>query len=75
MRVFALGSSGIAKTQERQPPYLSAKFVDWWNEHYDRIAGFEPAYDQLNQIVKWAYIIDWLDDRYSSARFLSDSSR
>ena len=71
-RVFALSSGAFAQDRktERQPNYLSGQFVDWFNQHYDRVAQAEPHYDRLNQLTKWSAVI--YSPAFSELSFLSD---
>lgn len=68
-RVFALAQDSSSGESELQPGYLSETFVNWFNNNYDIVAAQEPAYDQLNQIIKWSYGLDKL---HSGFRMLRD---
>lgn len=68
-RVFALAQDSSSGESELQPGYLSETYVNWFNNNYDIVAAQEPAYDQLNQIVKWSYGLDKL---HSDFRMLRD---
>ncbi|MBG6166876.1 hypothetical protein IWQ54_006578 [Labrenzia sp. EL_195] len=72
-RVYALSSGAFAQDRksERQPNYLSAEFVDWFNQNYDRVAEAEPHYDRLNQLTKWSSVI--YSPAFEELSFLSDT--
>lgn len=70
-RVFALAQDSNSGETERQPGYLSETFVRWFNNNYDQVARVEPAYDQLNQIVKWSYATDKFQNSFG---FLSSTT-
>ena len=62
-RLFAASSDSLTPGEEVAPNAASAAFLGWWDDHYAEVARFEPAYERLNQIMKWSIVISWLDDK------------
>jgi hypothetical protein len=63
-RVFAVPHDSIEgrdRTESADPHIYTRIFMTWWNQHYEEVARYEPAYQQLNEIMKWSQIIGWLN--------------
>jgi hypothetical protein len=63
-RVFARPHNFLTnqdQTDILEPNIYNRTFINWWNDHYEEIARYEPQYERLNQIVKWSIVISWLD--------------
>jgi hypothetical protein len=60
-RVFAKSSSTGEAADEQAPNPAAAAFIGWWNDHYEEVALWEPEYQRLNQLVKWAFLFSWLE--------------
>jgi hypothetical protein len=75
-RVSVRAHSSLTGDHDFEPNVFHRVFIDWWNDHYDEIARYEPQYQQLNEIVKWGVVVAWLDLRngLNSLAFLSDSA-
>jgi hypothetical protein len=59
-RVYAASSNTLQPGKEAEPNAESAEFLGWWNDHYAQVAGFEPQYQRLNEIMKWSVVLGWL---------------
>jgi hypothetical protein len=46
-----------------EPNIFERTFINWWNDHYEEIARYEPQYERLNEILKWSVLINWLDEQ------------
>ena len=44
-----------------EPNVFDRAFVNWWNDHYEEIAAYEPEYQRLNEIMKWSQVVGWLN--------------
>jgi hypothetical protein len=73
-RIFSASSNPLAPGQEVPTNHAAAKVMDWWNDHYEEVARYEPEYERLNEYIKWSVLISWLDSRKSLDRlaFLGD---
>lgn len=63
-RVFAVPHDSIEnrdQTESADPHIYDRIFMTWWNQHYEEVACYEQAYQQLNEIMKWSQIIGWLN--------------
>ena len=60
-RVYAASSDSLVPGVESEPNAPSARFLGWWDDHYEEIAATERQYERLNQIVKWSAMLGWLD--------------
>lgn len=59
-QINALASNNsLSKNEVTAPPDTTA-FINWWNNHYQEVARYEPQYERLNQIMKWNQIINGL---------------
>lgn len=47
--------------RDTEPNVLNRVFIDWWNDHFEEIAAYEPQYQRLNEIMKWGVLVTWLD--------------
>jgi hypothetical protein len=77
-RVFAHAHSFVAdrdSAEDPEPNILTRLFIDWWNDHFEEIARYEPQYERLNQIMKWGVVTSWLESRRSGGLlwFLADT--
>ncbi|MBX9252960.1 hypothetical protein H1Q63_03140 [Desmonostoc muscorum CCALA 125] len=45
-------------------------FLNWWNNHYEEVARYEPQYERLNQIMKWSLVINWLNQHQQNELYL-----
>jgi hypothetical protein len=78
-RVFARAHDFFSrqdKTDDPEPEVFTRLFINWWNDHYEEIARYEPEYERLNEIMKWSILITWLDLNKTSnlLQVLSDRS-
>ena len=73
-RVYAVSSASGKTDEEVEPNAQSAAFLGWWNDHYDEVALWEPAYQRLNEIMKWSLLVSWLEAKQQIAllKFLED---
>ncbi|HVG19061.1 MAG TPA: hypothetical protein VNI02_08400 [Blastocatellia bacterium] len=60
-RVYAASANMFRPDQEGEPNARSAAFLDWWDDHYEEIARYEPEYERLNEIMKWSLLVGWLN--------------
>jgi len=60
-RVFAKSSMAGHETEEQAPNPAAAAFIGWWSDHFAEIAAWEPEYQRLNQLMKWAFLFGWLE--------------
>jgi hypothetical protein len=61
-RIYSAGSDPTNPGVEVQTSSMLAASTDWWNDHYEEVARFEPQYQRLNQLMKWSIVIGWLDE-------------
>lgn len=61
-RVYSASSDPLRPGKETESNAEAAAFLDWWNEHYEDVAQYEPQYERLNEIMKWSLIVGWLND-------------
>lgn len=59
-RIFAKSSDPLTPRDETQASPEFQAFIDWWDDHYEEIARYEPEYQRLNQIMKWSLMFGWL---------------
>jgi tetratricopeptide (TPR) repeat protein len=73
-RIFSASSNPLQPGKEAPTNYAAAKVMDWWNDHYEEVAHYEPEYERLNEYIKWSVVISWLDARRSldQLAFLKD---
>lgn len=73
-RVYAASATAFRPGEEGEANAQSAAFLGWWNDHYEDVAEYEPAYQRLNEIMKWSLIVSWLyhDEREAQLAFLID---
>jgi len=71
--VFAKSSSAPGSPEQR-PTAAAAHFVDWWNDHYQEIATWEPEYAKLNEVIKWSLLFSWMEMQHADhlVKFLGD---
>ena len=62
VRVFSASASMYEPGVESPPNALAASFINWWNNHYEYVAAYEPEYERLNEVMKWGLIIGWLNE-------------
>jgi len=64
------------RDEDFEPNVFSRVLIDWWNDHYEEIARYEPQYQRLNEITKWGVVMAWLDveRQLPALAFLSDSA-
>lgn len=60
-RIYAASSTPLNPGEETYPSAASEAFLGWWDNHYEEVASYEPAYEQLNQIMKWSLLVGWLN--------------
>jgi hypothetical protein len=63
-RVFARPHDFLTnadRTDVTEPNVFNRAFMNWWNDHYEEIAHYEPEYQRLNQVMKWSQVIGWLN--------------
>jgi len=65
-RIFAASATALRPEAESQTNALSGPLMDWWDDHYEEIARYEPEYERLNEIMKWSLLISWLNERNRS---------
>jgi hypothetical protein len=67
-RIFSAGhASGNPQAETQTSAFLAAS-IDWWNDHYEEVAVFEPEYQRLNAIMKWSAVIAWLSGSNDAGR-------
>ncbi|HEU4766348.1 MAG TPA: hypothetical protein VFS77_03210, partial [Pyrinomonadaceae bacterium] len=75
-KLFAKSSAVVGSKNEVEPDVAVASFINWWDDHYEEVARYEPQYERLNQIMKWSLVITWLNNASQGNRigFLNDSA-
>lgn len=75
-QIYAKSSNPLRPKDEQQADVSINAFVSWWNDHYEEVARYEPQYEQLNQIMKWSLVINWLNqsNQDNSLGFLQNVS-
>ncbi|AFY99350.1 hypothetical protein [Calothrix sp. PCC 6303] len=58
--IKALASNDSKSKNEVTAPPDTTAFINWWNNHYEEVARYEPQFERLNQIMKWNLIINIL---------------
>ena len=73
-RIYSAGSDPLKPGVEAETSAFLAASTDWWNDHYEEVARYEPEYERLNQIMKWSIVIGWLNESNEGSRlgFLAD---
>lgn len=61
-RVYAASSNRFNPGVETAAAVDLAAFIDWWDDHYEEIARYEPEYERLDEVMKWSLLIRWLND-------------
>jgi hypothetical protein len=61
-RVYAASSDPFNPGVETTASKDTATFLEWWDDHYEEVARFEPEYERLNEIMKWSLLIGWLNN-------------
>jgi hypothetical protein len=61
-RVYSKGHKplDLDSASEVQTSAFLAAPIDWWDDHYEEIARYEPEYFRLNEIMKWSLLIGFL---------------
>jgi hypothetical protein len=67
-RVFARSSASGRAAEEVGANAASGAFMNWWNNHYEEVARWEPEYQRLNQIFKWTLALAWLEKQGASGQ-------
>jgi hypothetical protein len=75
-RLFAKSHSSISGRGEVEPDSSTAMFINWWDDHFEEVARYEPQYQRLNEIMKWSLVITWLNqaDHGADLGFLNANS-
>lgn len=55
-RIYAAGHNPANPGMEARPNEEARQALCWWDRHIDDIASYEPEYQRLNQIMKWALV-------------------
>ncbi len=74
-RIYAASSNPLDSSgKETTAAPDSSAFLNWWNDHYEEVARYEPQYQRLNQIMKWSLVVSWLNESYQGSKlgFLQD---
>ena len=73
-RVYSAGHNPLNPGVETETSVALGTPIVWWNDHYEEIARYEPAYEQLNQIMKWSVVFGWLNESHNGDKlgFLAD---
>jgi hypothetical protein len=57
-RLYNASSSYLFPGAEVPANFMAERFSSWWNNHYSDVADFEPQYHRLNQLMKWAAVLE-----------------
>lgn len=60
-RIYSAGHNEATPGEEVQTSAFLAAAIEWWNDHYEEVADYEPQYQRLNEIMKWSVVIAWLN--------------
>ena len=60
-RLFAKSAKNARLQNEVEANPATAAFINWWDDHFEEVARYEPQYERLNQIMKWSLLISWLN--------------
>jgi hypothetical protein len=60
-RIYSAGHNEATPSKEVQTSAFLAAAIEWWNDHYEEVADYEPQYQRLNEIMKWSVVIAWLN--------------
>jgi hypothetical protein len=73
-RVFAASSNPFKPGIETAAAADYAAFLEWWDDHYEEVARYEPEYERLDEVMKWSLLVGWLNDagRGDLLGFLTD---
>lgn len=63
-RIYSASATALRPDAESEANALTAPLMDWWDDHYEEIARYEPEYQRLNEIMKWSLLISWLNERH-----------
>jgi hypothetical protein len=67
-RLFSASSNPSEEGVEVQPNLAFEAIAEWWNEHFDEIARFEPEFERLDEFLKWNTVLGWLAEAGESNR-------
>jgi hypothetical protein len=67
-KVYAASSNPSKSGAEEKADASVSAFLDWWNNHYEEVARYEPQYQRLNQIMKWSLVVNWLNESYQGSK-------
>jgi hypothetical protein len=59
--IFGKSTNSFTPRDEVQVSARWAAALDWWNNHYEEVAEYEPEYERLNEILKWTVMASWLN--------------
>ncbi len=62
-RVYSKGHNPLNPSNEVQTSAFLAAPIDWWDDHYEEIARYEPEYFRLNEIMKWSLLIGFITEK------------
>ena len=68
-RIYAASSNPTNPGIEARPREDSRRTLGWWDRHFDDVASYEPEYQRLNQIMKWALVTAALSES-NTAQYL-----
>lgn len=59
-RIYSKGNNPLSPSDEVQTSAFFSAPIDWWDDHYEEVARYEPEYFRLNEIMKWSTLIGFL---------------
>lgn len=76
-KIYNASPNDLQPGVENEANVSSARFANWWNNHYGEVADYEQEYHRLNQIMKWSIVIRWLKEKsmFSFLQSVTDIER
>lgn len=72
-KIYAASSNQLVPGQETPASAYWGASINWWNNHYEEVAEYEPEYEKLNENMKWSVIISWLgEEKLDALHFLEN---
>lgn len=62
-RIYEASTDPLNPGKETPETAAWSTTINWWNNHYEEVAKYEPEYEYLNEIMKWSVIVGWLNEK------------
>jgi hypothetical protein len=65
-RIYSASRDELESGSEVATTYMVERGLEWWDDHYDEMAAYEPQYQRLNEYMKWTAIVVWIHEVQAS---------